>query len=178
MALFLLAVTVLSYVIAPVALAADDPEKSASAQPDRANLAPVYVKIIWPDDPATPANEKDRPVIESWITKSIENRNTANFKAVTDWVPLAGEPDETTDLWDENWGVELVKGHPECFGQSDVVERKDGRIKISFDGWTLGMPTIVTLQDEPGSREVVAITPARTKHGVPHIAVFVGLRAK
>jgi len=174
----LLAFTVWSYVITPIALSADGPESRTPALPVAANLAPVYVKIIWPDDPATPANEKDRPVIELWITKSIENRNTANFRAVSDWVPLAGEPDETTDLWDENWGVELVKGHPECFGQSDVVERKDGRIKISFDGWTLGMPTTVTLQDEPGSREVVAITPARTKHGVPHIAVFIGLRAK
>ncbi len=177
MARFLLAVTVLSYVITPIVLSADGPENRTSAQPAPTNLAPVYVKIIWPDDPATPANEKDRPVIESWITKSIENRNTANFRAVTGWVPLAGEPDEITDLWDENWGVELVKGHPECFGHADIAERKDGWINISLIGWTLGGFT-TTLKDEPGSREVVPITQAKTEHGMPHIAIFIGLRAK
>lgn len=172
---FLLAATVWSYVITPIALSADVPENRTSAQPAPANLAPVYVKIIWPDDPATPAIEKDRPVIESWITKSIENRDKADFTAVTAWVPLVEGPLEATELWDGK----LDGGNPACHVVADVFERKDGLIKISFRGWTpSGAEATLTLKDEPGSREVVPVTQAKKKHGVPHVAIFIGLRAK
>ena len=32
----------------------------------------VYVKIIWPTDPAT--RDKDRPVVESWIAEQLKKR--------------------------------------------------------------------------------------------------------
>src|SRR5688572_20937941 len=78
---FLLAVTVWSYVITPIALFADDPENCASAPHASAKSAPVYVKILLPNDPAPRVVEKDSTVVEAWITKSIENRNKANFTA-------------------------------------------------------------------------------------------------
>ena len=181
----------LSYVITSIALPADGPEESASAQPAPANLAPVYVKIIWPDSPrsakrlptessksdgpATPAIEKDRPVVESWITRSIENRNKANFKAVTGWVPLALGPLDATELWDGKFDG----GHATCIVDADIFERKGDSMKIMFSGWGPGGgETTVALKDEPGSREVVPITKARTKHGVAHVAIFIGLPAK
>jgi len=160
----LLAFTVWSYVITPIALSAGGPENRTPALPAPANAPPVYVKIIMPVDPAAPAIEKDRPVIESWISKSIENRHKANFRAVTAWVPLVEEePDEGMILW---YGAGSV-----CPVSEDITERKDGWIKISFQGWTpFGSQTTVTLKDEPGSREVVAVTQAERKHGVPHVA--------
>lgn len=172
MARFLLAVTVLSYVITSIALSADEPKKGASAQPAPAKLAPIYVKLIWPYDLATPAIEKDRPVIESWITKSIENRNEANFRAVTAWVPLAEDPFEGNVLWDGKLDGETSA----CHVVADVFERKDGLIKISFRGWTpYGSEATVTLKDEPGSREVVPVTQVLMKHGLPQVAIFIGV---
>jgi len=172
---FLLAVSVWSYVITSIALSADAPENPTSAHPAPANLAPIYVKIIWPVDPATPATEKDRPVIESWITKSIENRNKAKFRAATGWVPLALGPLDATVLWDgkldgESWT---------CIVGADVFERKDGLIKMRIDGWSPGSTGLIAqLKDEPGSREVVPVPEAENKHGMPHVAIFIGLQAK
>lgn len=176
----MLAVTILSYAITPIVLSADGPGTDRPSQPAAAssaptNLAPVYVKIIWPDDRAPTAIEKDRPVIESWIAKSIENGNEAKHTASTAWVPLVEEPLEATDLWDGK----LDGRHPACAVWADVLERKDGWIKIGFRGWTPGgAEATLTLKDEPGSREVVPVAQVKTKHGAPHVAVFIGLNAK
>ena len=172
---FLLVVTVLSYLITPITLSADEPEKSGTAQLAPSNLAPVFVKIIWPDDPTTPVIETNRPAIESWIIKNVDNRNKANFRAMTAWVPLVEEPFEVTDLWDGK----LDGKYPACGVFADIVERKDGSIKISFSGWGPGGgEATVTLKDEPGSREVVPVTQATTKHGAPLVAIFIGLHVK
>jgi len=174
---FLLAVTVLTYAITPIALSADEPGNVRPAQPAAsrsapANLAPIYIKIIWPDDPATPATENDQPNIESWITKSIEKRNKGNFRAVTGWVPLALGPFDATDLWDGR----LDGAHCTCIVGADVFERRDGSMKIRINGWSPGGDHVIaTLKDEPGSREVVPVTQAKKKHGVPHVAIFIGL---
>ncbi len=167
---FLLAVTILSYALIPIALSADVPAKPAPA-----SAAPVYVKIIWPFDPAAPVVEGDSHVVESWIDKSIdEDRRQANFRAVNAWVPLVEGPFEVTDLW--NGPLDGVTLCP--FG-ADIIERKDGWIKISFRGWSPGgAEATVTLQDETGSREVVPFTQFKTERGTPHIAIFVGLRVK
>lgn len=170
---FLLAATVLSYMLTPLVLAADAAEDPSSSQPAPANAAPIYVKILWPVDPAAPVTENDHRVIESWIVKSIENRHQANFRAVIAWVPLVGEPFEYTDLWEDGT-------HGVCNVQADISERKDGWIKIAIHGGTpVGGTTTVTLKDEPGSREVAPITQAETaKHGMPHVAIFIGLPVK
>lgn len=169
---FLLTVTILSCALIPIALAADPPEIPSSSTPASAKAGSIYVKIIWPVDPATPEIGTDRPVIESWITKSIEHQHKGNFRAVTGWVPLIEDPFEVTDLWDGKLdGMQLV-----CEAGADMIERKDGWIKISFLGLTPGVaPSVVTLQDEPGSREVVPVTEAKMKHGMPHVAIFIGL---
>ena len=169
---FLLAVTILGCTLIPIALAADPPEIPSCSTPASANAGPIYVKIIWPVDTATPEIGADRPVIESWITKGLEYQHKGNFRAVTGWVPLVVEPFEVTDLWDGKLGgMQLV-----CEAAADMIERKDGLIKMSFLGLTPGVaPSIVTLQDEPGSREVVPVTQAKTKHGTPHVAIFIGV---
>ena len=173
---FLLVVTILSYALTSIALSTDVPESSSAAQPAPANAGPVYVKIIWPVDPATPGIERDGPVIESWIAKDIvENGRQANFRAVTAWVPLVEDPFETTNLWDGK----LDGVHRACMVGADMIERKDGRIKISFGWWGAGgQEATVTLKDEPGSREVVPVIQAKTKHGVPHVAIFIGVPVK
>ncbi len=173
MSRFLLAVTILSYALTSMALSTEVPENSSSANPAPANAGPVYAKLIWPVDAATPAVEGDRPVIESWIVKSIDvDRRQANFRAVTAWVPLVEDPFDGTDLWDGGLdGVAYA-----CPVSADITERRDGWIKIDIDGGTpAGGRTTVTLQDEPGSREVDPITQAETKRGMPHVAIFVGL---
>jgi len=174
MSRFLLGLAVLGYVITPIALSADEPEKSTSAHPAPTSLAPIYAKIIWPDDPAAPTSEMDRPIIESWITKSIENRNKSNFRAVTGWVPLALGPLDTTDLWDGR----VDGARHACMVYADVFEREDGLIKMRLEGWLPGsVDFIAQIKDEPGSREVVPVTQATNKHGIPHVAIFIGLQA-
>ncbi len=172
MARFLMAVAVWSYAITPVALFADGPENRASAP---AKSAPIYVKILLPDDP-TAVVEKDSTSVESWIIKSIdEEQRLAKFRAVTRWVRLGDEPLEATSVWRGGTldGVEF------CPISADIFERKDGRIKITFHGWTPGgARATVTLQDAPGSREVIPVTQAKTKHGVPQVAIFIGLPDK
>jgi hypothetical protein len=174
MARFLLAVTVWSYVITPIALSADGPENRTSAQPAPAKSAPVYVKLLLPVDPAAPVVEGDSTVVESWIMKSIdEEQRRANYRAVTGWVRLVEEPFEGTPLWPGG----MLDGIGLCSVDADIFERKGGSIKIEFHGWTPGGAiTKVTLQDEPGSRQVVPITKAKMKHGIPHVAIFIGLQ--
>ena len=170
---FLLVATILSYTLTLIALAEDVPENPSSAEPAHANLNPVYVKILWPVDPAAPVLEGDRPVIESWIAKSIdEGRRQATFRAVTAWVPLVEDPFETTRLWDGR----LDGVNHACIVGADMTERKDGKIKITFRGWNPGgVEATVTIKDEPGSREVAPITQNKTEHGVPHVAIFIGV---
>jgi len=173
---FLLAVTILSYMLTPIVLAADVAEAPSSSQPALAKAAPIYVKIFWPVDPVAPVTQNDHRVIESWIFKSIENRHKANFRAVTAWVPLVEEPFEHTHLWDgTSGGISGV-----CDVYADITERKDGWIKIAILGGTpVGGITTVTLKDEPGSREVAPITQAETaKREMPHVAIFIGLAVK
>ena len=175
---FLLAVTILSCALA---LAADAPENPSSLKPASANAAPIYVKLLFPDDPAAGATGSERPivigrvqpVIESWIANGIdENGRQATFRAVTAWVPLVEDPFESTHLWDGK----LDGVHCSCMVGADITERKDGWIKISVRGWGPGgEEATVALQDEPGSREVVPVTQAKTKHGTPHVAIFIGV---
>jgi len=172
---FLLALSFWSYVITPVALSADGPVNNTTTQPVAENRGSVYVKIIGPVDPAAPVVARDQPVIESWITKSIEHRGQGKFNAVTRWVPLVDEPYEGEILWS---GAIDGKAHA-CRVYADITERKDGWIKISFRGWDpFGSQATATLKDEPGSREVVPVTQAKTKHGIPHVAIFIGLPVK
>jgi hypothetical protein len=173
---FVLAATILSYALTSVALSADAPKNSSSLKPASANAAPVYVKILMPDDPAAPVVEGDSTGVESWIIKSIdEEQRQANFRAVTGWVRLVDEPFEGTPVWRGG----TLDGVGVCPVSADIFERKDGRIKITLQGWTPGgARATVTLQDEPGSREVVPVTQAKTKHGMPHVAIFIGLQVK
>jgi hypothetical protein len=173
---FVLAATILSCALTSMALSADAPEIPSSLKPASVNLSPVYVKMLLPDDPAAPVVEGDSTVIESWIIKGIdEEQRQANFKAVTGWVRLVNEPFEGTPVWPGG----TLDGVGLCSVDADIFERKDGRIKIEFHGWTpVGPMTQVTLQDEPGSRVVVPVTQAKMKHGVPHIAVFISVPVK
>ena len=133
--------------------------------------SPIYVKILWPIDPSGTVHQKDHPAIESWIVKSMEKRPSTNFRAVTGWVPLVEDPLEATDLWDGK----LDGKYPACGVYADITERKEGFIKITFRGWGPGgQEARLTINDEPGSRDVVPVNEAAAKHGKPHIAIFVG----
>ncbi|MCA9204482.1 MAG: hypothetical protein KDA59_15620 [Planctomycetales bacterium] len=171
---FLLAATLWSCAITTIVVFAEVPENPSSADLAPAIAAPVYVKVIWQVDPATAA-VKDHPVMESWIVKSIKNGRQANLRAVTAWVPLFENRDDVNEVWDgKSGGV-----RPGCPVRADIVERKDGRIKIAFRVCGADPVDItLTLQDEPGSRKVVPVTLAETKHGVPHFAGFIGAPVK
>jgi hypothetical protein len=165
---FALALIIVGSALALIARSADVPN------PEPPKAAPVYVKIIWPVDTAT-VREQDRPGIESWVAKEVKNRPEATLTAVTGWVPLVESRYEATTVWDGK-----VDGlHCACVVSADIVERKGGRIKIVLRGWNpSGDEVTLTLADEPGSREVAPVTKAATKHGIPHVAVFVGVSSK
>ena len=162
---FLLAVAILSCAITPLALVADLPENSSAAQPASASLNGVYVKMLLPDAPAAPAVQGDS-IVESWIIQSIDEEQRANSRAVTGWVRLDDEPFESTPVWPGG----RRGGALRCKVDADILERKDGCVKIDFQGMIE-----VTLPDEPGSREVAPITQNKTEHGVPHVAIFIGV---
>ena len=153
-----------------------DPSEATPRRSAPANVAAVYVKIVWPVDPAKPpVVKKDRPVVESWIAKCIKARPRGGEMAVTAWVRLVQSRDETTAVWDGRVDEEQYA----CAVSADITERKGGRIKILLRGWGPGGgEVIVTLDDEPGSREVAPVTDAKTGLGVPQVAVLIGPQAK
>jgi hypothetical protein len=167
---FVLATTIFCFTLAAVARPAGAPN------PAPPKAAPVYVKIIWPVDPASPpVVKKNRPVVESWIAKNVKDRLEVGYMAATAWVPLVGNRDEATAVWD---GKVDDKEYA-CAVSADIIERKDGRIKILFKGWGPdGGEVAVTLDDEPGSREVAPVTDAKTGRGVPQVAIIVAPQAK
>lgn len=146
----------------------------ASIKPELPKAAPIYVKIIWPVDPAT-GKQKERAIVESWVSKSVEKPFKADFIAVSEWVPLSERRYEATDIWDGK----LDGKERACAVSAVITERKEGRIKILLRGWRPdGVEVAVILDDEPGSREVAPVTEAKTEHGTPHVAVFVGVPSK
>jgi hypothetical protein len=165
--LFLASIAVVSALaVVPHAVKAQNatPQKGALPKSNQ-----VYVKIIWPTDPAT--RDKDRPVVESWIADQLKKRGQSKFTAATAWVPLDVKGEEATRVWNatldgKEWGCP-VSGH--------IAERADGRIKVLLRGWDPGGSSVtVSLKDEPGSREIAAVEETRREAGLPHVAVLIG----
>lgn len=146
----------------------------ASIKPKPPKAAPIYVKIIWPVDPAS-GKKKEQPLVESWVSNSVEKLPKADFIAVSEWVPIGEKKYDVTDIWNGKLdGKERV-----CPVSAVITERKDGQIKILLSGWRPdGVEVAVILDDEPGSRVVAPVTEAKTEHGIPHVAVFVGVPSK
>ncbi len=144
------------------------PVKAQKATPEKGalpKLNQVHVKIILPNDPA--ARDKDRPVVESWIAELIKKRGEPKFIAATAWVRLVEKGDkfeDPTPVWDGG-----------CRVTGQIVERKDGRIKVLLDGWRpTAAGVTVSLADEPGSREVAAVEQAKREQWQPYVAVLIG----
>ena len=165
--LFLASIAVVSALaVVPYAVEAQKATPKKGALP-KSNQ--VYVKIIWPTDPA--ARDKDRPVVESWIAEQLKKRGESKFTAATAWVPFAVNGEIGHRVWDGR----LDDEQPACPVQAEIVERTEGRIKVRFLGWTPGAEeATVSLLDEPGSREVAAVEQARTEQGLPYVAVLIG----
>lgn len=150
------ALAVVSYAVK----AQDTPKKGALPESNQ-----VYVKIIWPTDPAT--RDKDRPVVESWIAEQLKKRGQSKFTAATAWVPVADKGEKSTHVSTLDWWGCPVAGQ--------ITERADGRIKVRLLGWHPGgAEVIVSLTDEPGSREIAAVEEVKTKQGLPYVAVLIG----
>jgi hypothetical protein len=156
--LFLASIAVVSALaVVPYAVEAQKPTPKKGALP-KSNQ--VYVKIIWPTDPAT--RDKDRPVVESWIAEQLKKRGQSKFTAATAWVPLADKGEKSTRVWDS-----ALDG--------EITERADGRIKVRLGGWDPGgCEVIVSLTDEPGSREIAAVEEVTWAPGLPYVAVLIG----
>ena len=129
----------------------------------------VYVKIIWPTAPA--ARDKDRPVVESWITEQLKKGGQTKFTAATGWVLLDSSPKSAISVWDakldgQRWG---------CPVGGWIAERADGRIKVVLLGWDAGGSRVtISLKDEPGSREIAAVEETKREEGLPYVAVLIG----
>ena len=166
--LFLASIAVVSALaLVPYAGEAQKPPQKKDALP-KSNQ--VYVKIIWPTEPAN--RDKDRPIVESWIAEHLKKRDQSKVTAVTAWVPLAVKGEKWTPVWDTAlddgkwWG---------CPVSGQIVERADGRVKVLLRGWHPGGAEVtVSLTDEPGSREISAVEESKTKHGLPYLAVLIG----
>ncbi len=168
-------VAVFGFALVQVAQPADAPKNTVPAQPAPAKAAAVYVKIVWPVDPATLVVDKDRPGIESWIVKSVDGVRKADLAAVTGWVLLEEKRGEATSVWDGKLDESIIA----CRVSAHLSERKDGKIKIVLSGWGPdGSEVTMVINDEPGSREVTPATEAKTKLGIPHVAIFIGLQVK
>ena len=62
-----------------------------------------------------------------------------------------------------------------CPVSGQITERADGRIKVRLSGWHPGgAEVIVSLTDEPGSREIAALERYKPEQGKPYVAVFIG----
>ena len=159
-------IAVSTLAVVPYAVTAQKPAPKKGTRP-KSN--PVYVKIIWPADPAT--RDKDRPVVESWIAEQLKKRGQSKFTAATAWVPLDVKGEKSTSVWDATLdGKELG-----CPVTGEIVERADGLVKIVLRGWTPGGDRVtVSLRDEPGSREIAAAEDVRTETRLPYVAVLIG----
>lgn len=142
-----------------------------------AKASSVYVKILWPVDPAVPLR-KNRPRVESWIAEGLSGRPKVEYAAVSNWVTLAEKRDEITD-YTEVWDGMVDEESYACSVNGSITERKNGLIKILINGWGPGIITqTLSLDDEPGSRKITPVTTKETKLGIPHVAVFIGLPTK
>jgi hypothetical protein len=165
--LFLASIAVVSALaVVPYAVEAQKPTPEKGALP---KYNQVYVKIIWPTNPAS--RDKDRPVVESWIAEQLKKRGQTKFTAATAWVPLADKGEASTPVWNA-----ALDGRPcGCPVAGRIAERADGRIKVRLDGWRPVYTRVtVSLRDEPGSREIAAVEQAKTEQGLPYVAVLIG----
>jgi len=154
------ALAVFSYAVK----AQETPKKGALPKSNQ-----VYVKIVWPADPAT----KDKgPVVESWIAEQLKKRGQTKFTAATPWVPLTDKEEYRGKRF-----TRVLDGCPDggCPVAGQIAERADGRIKIRLDGWSPAYCEVtVALTDEPGSREIAAVEQRKTEQGLPYVAVLIG----
>jgi hypothetical protein len=165
---FLVPIAVVSALaVIPYAVDAQKPT-AKKGPPSKSNQ--VFVKIIWPTEPATV--DKDRPVVESWIADELKKRGQSKFTAATAWVPLAEKGEGSTWVWNATLAGKGVG----CPVSGRITERAEGRIKVRLDGWSpaLGHEVIVSLTDEPGSREIAAGKPFNAGQGAHYVAAFVG----
>ncbi|MGB7328141.1 MAG: hypothetical protein WBD31_24915 [Rubripirellula sp.] len=83
----------------------------------------VYVKVIMPT--ASVDQDKDGPVIESWIAEDLKKIGQAKFSAVTEWVQLDLSPLESTDVWNGERGKQTY-----CPVGADIERAKSPIIKV------------------------------------------------
>jgi hypothetical protein len=74
-------------------------------------------------------------------------------------------------VWDGHLDGKLL----DCHVGGNIYQRKDGRIKVFLSGPGMAK-VIVSLKDEPGSREVAVVPETETEQGVPYgyVAVLIG----
>ncbi|HZZ82356.1 MAG TPA: hypothetical protein VFE62_27910 [Gemmataceae bacterium] len=162
--LFLATIAVLS------ALAAANAQKPTQKKAARPKSNQVYVKIIWPAAPAT--GDKDRPVVESWISEQLTKRGQTKFTAATAWVPLDVKEDEPMRVWSGGLDGQARA----CPVSGRITKRSDSRITVHVDGWAPipGVGATISLKDEPGSRAIASVNRVKTEDGLPYVAVLVG----
>jgi hypothetical protein len=168
--LFLAAVAIAgALAVGPYAVEAQKATPKKGALP-KANQ--VYVKFILPVDPAN--CDKDRPIVESWISDQLKKRGQSKFTAATGWVRLDGKWDEATSVWDGGNLGDKQSVHY-CPVNGSIPDRADGRIKVLLDGLSpVYAKVTVSLTDEPGSRAIAAVEDAKTSDGPPYVAVLIG----
>ena len=164
--LFLASIVVASALaVAPYALNAQKPTPKKGDLP-KSNQ--VFLKIILPTDLAT--RDKDRPIVESWISEQLKQLGQSKSTAATGWVPLDFSSTSAKMVWDGKLGDKRCSCHVFAY----VDESADGRIKVVIDGWSPGFTQMtVSLKDEPGIREIAVAEGAKTDQGVPYVAVLI-----
>ena len=168
---FLASIAIVSVLaVAPCGMKAQQATSKKGALP-KSNQ--VYVKIIWPTEPAN--RNKDRPIVESWIAEQLKKSGQTKFTAATAWVPLTDKEEYRGERFTRVWDADLDGQGCGCPVSGQIVERADGRIKVRLDGWSPAYCEVtVSLTDEPGSREIAAVERIKTEQGLPYVAVLIG----
>lgn len=143
-------------------LLAQMPTKGAIA---RQQFNQVFVKVVVPVTERTP--KQDGPVIESWVSKQLEEAGESEYFAVTNWVPVCDGLLANDEVNNHIWNGELfgrTTGNF-CPVGGDLPERKDGRVVVFVNGWDPGggHEARVELVDEPGTRTVEPVLPSSAK---------------
>ncbi len=147
------------------------PERKSSDEFRPRRHTYVYAKIVLPmKEPVDAASF----LIESWIAKSLRNRGETQLRAVTDWVRLAEDEENSALMWmatvdGKYWG---------CPVYGRVAKRTTAdMVKVDLTGWSPVGAEITgdTLPNESGSRRIAAVdTGTGDQDGRAFVALLVG----
>ncbi|MFI5382050.1 MAG: hypothetical protein ACHRHE_22370 [Tepidisphaerales bacterium] len=130
--------------------------------------AVVYAKVIYVLK--NPPREKDRP--EPWIAKELTARGHTHFMAVSGWVRLSDQANESTSIWNgaSDW-IDDGQHVLACPGSARIMQRGgDGNMTIKLGSFLpVANEVRVEVADKLGTQTVAMVVKDRV-----YVALHVG----